>query len=141
MRNPAARKVCASARKSFTLNLISISRCMKKSVLRTRSPRRGSGNVEARRANFFLPVHRFDWAHCKYPAQRSNPGNHGGNHDGPVELAGTTQEISGKHRSDRAGEVADEILQSGPAAGDVCPCDRLRYGPTIVTAHSEEDAG
>ena len=65
---------------------------------------------------------------------------HGGDDDkGPVEMTSALQDKAGDRWSDNAGEIADEILEAGPAAGSDGAGERLSDGPKVGGGDTKEN--
>ena len=83
----------------------------------------------------------FEGAKKEEPGGRAKNGHEAGEEEGVNERAGVLDEEAGDDGSGDAGEIADEILQAGPAAGSARPGENLRDHPGVGNVEAVRGGG
>jgi len=83
----------------------------------------------------------FEGAEKEEPGGRAENGHEAGEEEGVNERAGVLDEEAGDHGSGDAGEIANEILQAGPAAGSARPGENLRDYPGVGNVEAVRGSG
>ena len=85
-----------------------------------------------------MPDHLFDWPHDENEARRACECDACQDDEGPVKLSGPIENESGECRGDDTREIADEVLEPGPASGGLGPGERLGDGPDTGVSNAEK---
>ena len=88
---------------------------------------------------FFVPGDLLYFADQENPGESAGHGDRRHDDEGPVEVAGAVEDEAGDGWSRDAGEIADEILEAGPAARGLGAGEGLRDGPDVRAAYAEEN--
>ena len=85
------------------------------------------------------PPDGLDGADEEEPGGGAGEGDGGEDHGGPVELAGALKDEAGHRWGEDAGEIADEILEAGPASRRDRARERLGDSPKVGGDDAEKD--
>jgi len=87
----------------------------------------------------FVPDYGLDWSNDEDEGRRAGERDRGHDREGPVEFPRPIEDESCNRRSHDTCEIADEILQTGPAAGGFGSGQRLRDRPDIGRSDTEKN--